>query len=116
MVGCGLAAEACQSFGCDPLSCDLFGDPVADLGRTVLKVIDIETTDDRAIAVDEHEEDTDTGVLCIASHTLELEHAPTVSRWRRATPFRLSLCRQWGTVVHAAASWPRPGASPARSR
>jgi hypothetical protein len=72
MVVGGLAAEVGQSFSCDPASCDSFGDPVADLGRAVLKVIEVETTDDRAIAVDQHEEDIDTGVLLIEERAVAL--------------------------------------------
>jgi PhnB protein len=42
-----------------------FGDPVADPGSAVVKVIEVEATNDRSFAVDEHEEDADTSVLLV---------------------------------------------------
>ena len=82
MVMGGLAAEVGQSLGCDPAACDWSGNPVADLGRAVVKVIEIEPTDDRPVAVHEHEEETDAGILLVK------ERAESFRRRSRSTHHR----------------------------
>lgn len=42
----------------------------ATRGRAIFKVIEVETADDRCIAIDEREEDTDTGCLLIETRTV----------------------------------------------
>ena len=50
-------------------SCDPFGDPVADLGSAIPKVVEVEPAHHRSIAVDEHEEDVRSIVLLFEKRT-----------------------------------------------
>jgi hypothetical protein len=63
VITCGLAAELAQSSACDSASRDSLGNPVTNPGRAVPQVIEVEATNDRSVAVDEHVKDADAGVL-----------------------------------------------------
>ncbi len=72
MILRGPPAEVRQSPRCNAATRDSFGDPVADLGSAILNVIEVEPTDDRSIAVNEHEEDTDSSVLLFEKRAVAL--------------------------------------------
>ena len=63
VIGCGLSTEVAQSLSRDSASGDLFGNPIANPGRAVLEVVEVEATDDRSVAVNEDVKGADAGVL-----------------------------------------------------
>ena len=63
MISCGLSAEVAQSLSRDSAARNLFGNPIANPGRAVRKVVDVEAANDRSVAVNQDVKGADAGVL-----------------------------------------------------
>ena len=71
----GLAAKLHHTFGRGSVPGRAFSDPVAHPGRGVVKAIEVETSDDRSVTVDEDEERGHAGILLIKQRLMILRES-----------------------------------------
>ena len=70
-----LSAKLHEGLARDSVSGRTFGDPVAHPGGAVVKVVEVETTDDRSVAINKDEERAHAGILLIKQRLMMLSES-----------------------------------------